>query len=274
MSAITTTRKKVDPVIGSAVIQGDLWGVRARDWADLNEPAWRPVFEAALDLAEVTPGKRLLDIGCGAGGALVIARRRAAEVTGLDASANLAAIARERLPGARIEIGEMEDLQFADEAFDIVIGINSFQFAGDLVNALSEAKRVLRRNGTLVMLVWGRREDCELVSGTARAVFALLPPGEPGTPPPRPLAEPNVIEEVMRQAGLEPTDAGEFSAALAVPDAQMAVRVVLSASARAIRHAGEETVAEAIRATLPRFTRPDGSVVWNNRFRWVKATCA
>src|SRR5438132_12106126 len=171
MSAITKTRKKLDPVIGSAAIQGELWGLRARDWAELNEPAWRPVFEVALDLAELTPGKHLLDIGCGAGGALVIARRRGAEVTGLDAAANLAAIARERLPGARIEIGEMEDLPFDGESFDIVTGINSFQFAGDIVNALAEARRVLRPNGTLVMLVWGRGDDCELVSGTASAVF-------------------------------------------------------------------------------------------------------
>ncbi|WP_352637962.1 class I SAM-dependent methyltransferase [Mesorhizobium sp. M0145] len=190
------------------------------------------MFEAALDVAELTSGKLLLDIGCGAGGALVIARRRGAEVAGLDASANLATIARKRLPGARIEVGETEHLQFADETFDIVISTNSFPFASDLVNALSEAKRVLRRNGTLMMLVWGRREDCELVSGTASAVFPLLPPGEPGTPPPLPLAEPNAIDEVMHQAGLEPTDASEFSAALAVPDAQTAVRVVLSASAR------------------------------------------
>jgi hypothetical protein len=52
------------------------------------------------------------------------------------------------------------------------------------------------------------------------------------------------------------------------------MRAVLSASARAIRYAGAEAVASAIRATLPRFIRPDGSVVWNNRFRWVKATRA
>ena len=84
----------------AAAIQGELWGARANDWAELNEPAWRPVFEAVMERAGVAPGKRLLDIGCGAGGALVVARRRGAEVSGLDASANLVAIARERLPGA------------------------------------------------------------------------------------------------------------------------------------------------------------------------------
>ena len=57
-----------------------------------------------------------------------------------------------------------------------------------------------------------------------------------------------------------------------ISELQTAIRVVLSGAARAIRHAGEEAVANAIRGTLPRFTRPDGTVVWNNRFRWVAAT--
>src|SRR2546427_9346029 len=82
--------------MGTAPIQGALWGARARDWADLNEPAWRPVFEAAMDQAGVRAGTKLLDIGCGSGGALMVARDRGAEPTGLDAAANLVAIARER----------------------------------------------------------------------------------------------------------------------------------------------------------------------------------
>src|ERR1051326_115803 len=91
---------------GSSRIQGALWGARARDWAELNEPAWRPIFEAVIELVGAAPGKQFLDIGCGSGGVLLMAARRGAVVTGLDASANLVAIARERLPDAQIEIGE------------------------------------------------------------------------------------------------------------------------------------------------------------------------
>jgi SAM-dependent methyltransferase len=257
---------------GTSRIQGELWGARARDWAELNEPAWRPVFEAVIELAGAAPCKRFLDIGCGSGGALSLAARKGAEVTGLDASANLVAIARERLPDALIEIGEMEELPFADQTFDIVTGINSFQFAGDVVNALREAGRVLRREGTFVTLLWGKREECELVWGTAGTVFALLPPERPGAPPSRSLADPAALHSYMYEAGLRPSGAGEISAALTVPDVETAVRVVLSASARAIRHAGEGVVAGAIRSTLPRFTRSDGSVSWNNKFRWATAT--
>jgi SAM-dependent methyltransferase len=259
-------------VTGTAAIQGELWGARARDWAEINEPAWHAVFATAMEKAGAKPGRTVLDIGCGAGGALRIAREMGAAVTGLDASANLAAIARERLPGARIEVGEMEALPFADQSFDVVTGINSFQFAGDIVRAFAEARRVLRQDGTLLVLVWGRREDCELIAGTASAVFALLPAAPPGAPPPRPLHEPGVIEGLMRDAGLAPQASGEFAGELVLPDTEAAVRTVLSASERAIRHAGEKAVAEVIRTTLPPFTRPDGSVVWRNRFHWVTAT--
>lgn len=256
--------------MGTATVQGEIWGARAGDWAELNEPAWTDVFEAVLAEAGAEPGKRLLDIGCGAGGALVLARAHGADVAGLDASENFVAIARSRLPGARIEVGEMEEMPFEDGVFDVATAINSVQFSGDPVRALGEAKRVLCRGGTLVMLVWGKREDCELAWGTASAVFALVPPA-PNPRPPVPWADAGIIEELMREAGLRSAASGAVEAPLAFPDADTAVKVVLAASARAIRHAGEAEVADTIRATLPRFTRADGSVVWTNRFRWVKA---
>ena len=220
----------------------------------LNEPAWRPVFAAALARRAFGAGTRLLDVGCGSGGALALARELGAEPAGLDAAANLVAIARQRLPGAPIEVGEMEELPFADESFDVVTGINSFQFAGDMVHALAEARRVLRPGGTLLMLVWGRREDCEFISGTMPAVFALLPQSRPGAPPPRPLAEPGVIEGLMRRGRPHAARKWRVRRGTTAPaDADTAVRTVLTGSARAIDHAGEAAVAAAIRGTLPRF---------------------
>jgi hypothetical protein len=42
--------------MGTAQIQGELWGAKAADWAELQEPAWKPVFEAALSHAGAWPG--------------------------------------------------------------------------------------------------------------------------------------------------------------------------------------------------------------------------
>jgi len=254
--------------MGTAEIQGALWGARSRDWADIQEPAWRPTFEAILAAAEIGRGTRLLDLGCGSGGALVIGRELGAEVAGLDASENLVAIARERLPGARIEVGDLEQVPFPDGTFDVVLSINALQFAGDIVQALREAGRVCRPGGTVMLAAWGRREDCEFLSITMPAVFALLPPG--GGPPPRPpLGGAGVIESLMHEAGVNPVRRGEITSALTYKNADEGVRAILSGAARVIAHAGEDAVRKAIAGTLARVTRADGAIVFYNRFRWV-----
>lgn len=182
--------------MGTASEQGKIWGARAKDWAEASEPAWEPLYDAVLDRLLIGPGTRLLDIGCGAGGFLVRASKRGAEVAGLDASAKLAEIARQRLPGSVIETGEMAALPFADQAFSLVSGINSFQFAGDAATALDQARRVCREGGRVAILVWGRREDCDLLTKVMPAVVALLPESPPPAAPPPALAEPGVIENV------------------------------------------------------------------------------
>lgn len=53
--------------MGSAAIQGRLWGARAEDWATYVEQVCLPLHAAVLDAARVTAGTRLLDVGCGAG---------------------------------------------------------------------------------------------------------------------------------------------------------------------------------------------------------------
>ena len=257
--------------MGTAKQQGEVWGARADDWASASEPAWNPLFEAVLDGAGVHRGTRMLDVGCGAGGALVLARQCGAEVTGLDGAAALVAIARRRLPGAEIEVGEMEELPFADEHFDVVTGINSFQFAGNLVNALAEARRVCRSNGIVAMLVWGKREDCDLLTKVMPSIFALLPPSPPNSTPPLQLSAPGAIENVMAQAGLMPS-ISELSAALEFADIGVAVRAIMSASARAIMHSGEERVRRSVEDALRSAVQADGSIRLDNRFLLALAT--
>jgi len=53
--------------MGSATVQGQLWGAHAQDWATYLEQVGLPLFGAVLDAAHVTSGTRLLDAGCGAG---------------------------------------------------------------------------------------------------------------------------------------------------------------------------------------------------------------
>jgi ubiquinone/menaquinone biosynthesis C-methylase UbiE len=249
--------------LGTAAVQGELWGAQARDWAEVQEPAWASVFVRALDLAGVARGTRHLDIACGSGGALVLARERGAEVAGLDAAEALVAIARDRLPGARIEVGEMEALPFADASFDAVTGINAFQFAADPARALAEARRVCRPGGTVLALIWGAPDRCELTGVVRAALGPFMPPAAPAPP----------LDESMRRAGLQPAS-GSFAATLAYPSAELALRAFLSAgiATRIAREAGAERVRSALAEAIRPFVLPDGGVTLVNELRWLRAT--
>jgi 2-polyprenyl-3-methyl-5-hydroxy-6-metoxy-1,4-benzoquinol methylase len=80
--------------MGSAQMQGDLWGARARTWADLQEGSFRPLYETAFTAAKVGQDSCVLDVGCGAGLACQVAMSRGAKVSGLDAASALVDIAR------------------------------------------------------------------------------------------------------------------------------------------------------------------------------------
>jgi ubiquinone/menaquinone biosynthesis C-methylase UbiE len=89
-------------------------------------------------------------------------------------------IARERTPEGDFCAGEMEELPWPDDTFDVVTSFNAFQFASDPVNALRQARRVARPGGRVAMVVWGRADDCE-IAVIAAAVGKLLPPPATGS---------------------------------------------------------------------------------------------
>jgi hypothetical protein len=45
-----------DTVRGSAAVQGELWGARARDWAEVQEPAQRELYPPVFDAASARRG--------------------------------------------------------------------------------------------------------------------------------------------------------------------------------------------------------------------------
>lgn len=261
-----------DTVTGSATVQGKLWGARARDWAEVQEPVQAGLYPPVLDAAGVREGIALLDAGCGTGGAAAIAHERDAKVSGIDAAEPSIEIARARVPGADFRVGELEALPYEDDFFDVVTGFNSFQYAADPVNALREARRVARPGGTVVILTWGRPEHCE-IAGLLKALGALMPPPPPGAPGPFALSAPGALEDLAERAGLTPERAAEFSTRWEYPDLETALRAHLSSgpAARAIGVAGEERVAATLREALAPFRTVAGGYALENAWRYLLA---
>lgn len=107
---------------------------------------------AMLSLAGQVSGRRILDAGCGAGPLSAALRERGGKVTGIDSSAGMLALARQRLGAeADLRVGDLsEPLPFADGAFDDVVASLVLQDWGP---TLAEMRRVLRPGGRLLVSV-------------------------------------------------------------------------------------------------------------------------
>lgn len=98
------TRASSDPTVSApAVAESNPWAF----WA----PTPDEIVERALDLADVGPGTRFLDLGCGDGRVLVAAARRGAVVRGVEINPRMAEAARANLKAASVtgsvEVGDM-----------------------------------------------------------------------------------------------------------------------------------------------------------------------
>lgn len=61
------TDTETTKLVGTATMQRKYWSSKAGDWATLMEPTAMPVYQAILGKIHLSPGIRLLDVGCGAG---------------------------------------------------------------------------------------------------------------------------------------------------------------------------------------------------------------
>src|SRR5690348_14247874 len=111
-----------------------------------------------LGLTDPKPGERVLDIGSGPG---YLASEMGAAVGpngtvhGVDASAAMNAIAARRcaeMPWVQIDDGDVLDLPFPDDEFDVAVSTQVYEYVADLPSALRELHRVVRPGGRVLIL--------------------------------------------------------------------------------------------------------------------------
>lgn len=264
--------KQGGQAMGSSKIQGDLWSAAAHDWATLQEPLHKPLWEAMLAATNVGTGIRLLDASCGSGGASLFALRLGAAVKGLDASSALIDIARQRAPPAEFWVGDLEDLPYDAEEFDVVLASLSVQYAADPVTALSELRRVCAQDGFLAISTWGPEELCEQ-RVVFQAISALLPAPPPGAGP-FALSAPGQLAALVAQAGWQVAAEETVACPFVYPDPTAHWQAQRSAGPvqAAIRAVGEETVRAAVEQAVASYCMPAGGVRLDNCFLHVVAT--
>ena len=129
-----------------AALQGNPWEALRLVLGDPLHPGGHEATAALLDRAGVGEGTRALDVGCGAGGALKLARERGADAVGLDRDP-----AADPAGGAGVVRGDLSRLPVRDGGVDAVLGECVLCLAPDLDRALAETRRVVGPGGRLAL---------------------------------------------------------------------------------------------------------------------------
>lgn len=230
------------------------WGRRAVDFATMAEPSNCREYVFMHERARVGPGDRLLDVACGSGLALELATVRGAECAGIDASHRLVDVARDRNPASDIRVGDMNELPWDDDRFDVATSFRGIW--GTTPDAIAEVRRVLRPGGRVAMTVWGdvgkspgawmflpfRWAEDSKVDNQAQMVS---------------LGRPGVGEAFLSDAGFEPEDrfVVPFRMEYADPEAFARALAASGPAYETIQHIGEREFHERASALAAEHVR-------------------
>jgi len=156
--------------------------------------------------AAISPGERVLDVGCGCGGTTIAAARVADRALGLDLSGPMLQVAR-RLAAdagaanASFAQGDAQACPLRPGCCDVMISSFGVMFFADPAVAFANLAAALRRRGRLAFLCWQRDLDNELFAIPLRAFLARAP--RPGPADDVPFADPRQVSGLLSATGWE-----------------------------------------------------------------------
>jgi len=261
-------------------------GPGGRRWADrdaLQESLFAPVTRALLERARLSPGERVIDIGCGCGAttleiaALVGPNGRA---LGLDVSELMIAQARERAPArAAVDflLADATTHPFASQWANLLFSRFGVMFFADPALAFANLRTGLARGGRLTFACWreAKLNPWQMVALKAACKHVpRLPELGPEDPGPFSFANPERVQGILAKAGfanivLTPIDLELDIANGGGLAAALAMSLQIGAASRALEGQPDDrraAAAEEIRAALAQHQRGDsvplGAAIW------------
>ena len=183
-----------------------------RNWAQeyaRTDRAFSGLTERLLARIAELPGERVLDVGCGAGElSLAIARARsAAQVVGLDVSADLVAAARDRATDRANVCFELGDAaRWSDPGFapDLLVSRHGVMFFDDPSAAFENLRRIAAPDAQLAFSCFRAPRENPWAAGAVELLGQ--PPGDPEAPGPFAFADPQRVETILSAGGWEEID--------------------------------------------------------------------
>jgi enediyne biosynthesis protein CalE5 len=184
---------------------------RLKDWGQFLVPQLQPVSERMLELADIQPGQRVLDVATGGGEPAVTAAYRvgaSGHVLATDLAPQMIALGRERVVELglhNIDFREMdaEAPDLPEHSFEIVFCRLGLMFLPNPQMALERLHQLLVPGGRLVAAVWGPSHKVPFARWPMEVALRVLqvPAPPPQMPGPFSLADSHRLEQLLTEAG-------------------------------------------------------------------------
>ncbi len=255
--------------------------------AERTDARLQPVTEWLIDKAEVGADDVVLEVAAGPGGVghrvapLVV---NGGSVLSTDLSPAMVDAAR-RIGRQRSAsnvaycVMDAQEMSLERDSFDAVISRSGYMLMPSPVSALRESARVLRPGRNLAFSVFAGPAHNPFVAVPQRVFVDLghLEPPAPGTPGVFALSEPDRIDDVVSQAGLqvlgiEAIDLeGSFPTAVSIVDRILEMNVLVAPVHRRLPEDEQMQVRGALIDAFGRYAEADGSYVLPSRMWGVQA---
>src|SRR5690349_13203781 len=176
---------------------------------------WERYGRRTVERLALPQGARVLDVCCGSGASALPAAKAvgpAGSVTGVDLAVNLLELARAKakqrgLANIQFETGDMTNLRFAADSFDVVVCVFGIFFVPDMEAALRELARVVHTGGRVAITTWGPRFFEPVSTAFWDAIRDVRPDLYKSFNPWDRISDPEAVRSLLASASLTELDA-------------------------------------------------------------------
>ncbi len=145
----------------------------------------KPMMQIAVNKAELAPGMKILDIGCGRGELTANLQARGYDIVGIDGSKDAIKIAQATFPDARFVADDLFKVRFPGASFDRIffLGIIEHLTDTEIKSFLAEFERLLRPSGRVIITTCTNALYHKKLTFRLRAMLARMLHLKPPTPP-------------------------------------------------------------------------------------------